>query len=81
MDEVGGDQLRNERWHNIGKKDDAFRYLGTDKVEGRREDDDIEDIVDQTCETIRYNRHGEWIIATKQPEGYQHIGISPLKDC
>ena len=47
MDEVGSAQLGQEGRYHIGEEDDAFWHVGTDEIEGGREDDDVEDVVDE----------------------------------
>jgi len=54
MDEIRCDQFRNERWHNICQEDDSFRNIGANEVKRCREDDDIEDIIDEACRDVRY---------------------------
>lgn len=49
MDKVRGDEFRKEGGQNIGEEDESFRDRGTDKVNSRREDDNIADIVDNAC--------------------------------
>lgn len=47
MYEVRRDQFRQEGWEDIGEENDAFRYVRSDEVLRGREDDDVEDIIDQ----------------------------------
>ena len=44
---VWGDQLREKGRHNVGKEDDALWDAGTDEILCGRQDDDVEDIVDE----------------------------------
>ena len=46
--EVRDEELRDKRGHDVRKQNDAFGDGRADEVEGGREDDDIEDIVDET---------------------------------
>jgi hypothetical protein len=47
VNEVGCDQLGHERGQHIGEKNDGLGNSWTDEIEGGREDNDIEDIVDE----------------------------------
>lgn len=47
MYEVWGAELRQERGDDVAEEDDAFGDVGADEVEGGREDDNVEDIVDE----------------------------------
>lgn len=47
MDEVWRKEFREEGGHDISEEDNALGDVGTDEVEGGREDDDIDDIVYQ----------------------------------
>jgi len=49
MDEVGGDEFREEGGQHICKQDKALGNRRTDEVDSRREDDNVADIVDNTC--------------------------------
>ena len=49
MDEVGNDELGQKRRDIVCQQDQAFGYIRADQVQGCREDDDIDDIVDDTC--------------------------------
>ena len=48
MDEVGSEKLYDERRYDIGNKDNALGYVGSKKVKGSAEDDNIKHIVDET---------------------------------
>lgn len=45
MDEVGGNELGQERRYDVGKQDDAFREVA-DEILGGGQDDNVENIVD-----------------------------------
>jgi hypothetical protein len=49
VDEVGSTELGEERRDDVCEENDAFRYIGSNEVEGCGEDDYVEDIVDETC--------------------------------
>jgi hypothetical protein len=46
MDEVRGDQFRCERGYHVREKDDSLGDTGPDQIEGGRQDDNIQDIID-----------------------------------
>lgn len=48
MDEIWGAELGEERGDDISEKDDAFRNIWSDEVEGGRENYHVEDVVDQS---------------------------------
>ena len=48
MDEVGCYEFCKETGEDICQKDNCFGYAGTDEVEGRRQDNDIEDVIYET---------------------------------
>ena len=52
MDEVGCDELGEERRYNIGEKNDALRDGGANEVKGGGEDDYVEDIIDEAYEIV-----------------------------
>jgi hypothetical protein len=54
VDEVWGDEFREEGWDDIGEKDNTFGDCGTNEVEGSGEDDNVGDIIDEA-----------WMILTK----------------
>lgn len=45
MDKVGRAQLHKERGYDVAEEDDSLGDRGADEIEGGREDDNIEDIV------------------------------------
>lgn len=47
VDEVRGDQFREEGGENVGEEDHAFRDGRADEVLGGGEDDYVEDVVDE----------------------------------
>jgi hypothetical protein len=51
VDEIGGDELGQKAWHDIGEENDALGDI-SDEILGGREDDDIENIIDETCDVI-----------------------------
>ena len=48
MDEVGCAQFHQERRNDIGEEHDAFGYIGTNQIKSSREDNYIENIIDET---------------------------------
>jgi len=49
VDEVRGDELSEKGGEDIGKEDDSLGDGGTDEVLGGREDDDVENVIDEAC--------------------------------
>ena len=49
MHAVGKEKLDDEAGNHVAEEDDAFWDRGADEIEGSRQDDDVEDIVDETC--------------------------------
>lgn len=49
MCEIGKQQLNNEARNDVAEEDDAFWYRGANKIERGREDNDIKDVIDETC--------------------------------
>lgn len=47
--EVGCAELGQKRGQDIGEQHDTLGNVGTDEIEGSREDDYVEDVVDEAC--------------------------------
>lgn len=53
MDEVWSDELSPKRRDDIGEEHYALRDIGTNEVQGCGEENNVEDIVDKACRTVR----------------------------
>jgi hypothetical protein len=49
VEEVGRDQLGQEGGQHVGEEHDALGDGGADEVLGGREEEDVEDVVDEAC--------------------------------
>lgn len=49
VDKVRRGQFGHEGRYDVGKEDDSFGETGTDEIERCRQDDYVEDIIDQAC--------------------------------
>ncbi len=95
MNEVGRAELDAEGGDHVCKEDDSLGDIGSDKVQGRGEDDHVEDVVDQACtDSVRVagrpaNRHTDRIFVSIQAKSHlpksqnaTHTrGDAPLKAC
>ena len=92
MEEGRGEDFGDESWNDGGQEDDGLRSGRTDEIEGRSEDDHVQDIVDQTCGTdvslAVPNRSlslvwcGRWLVWNNVPNNQnatQTFGSAPSK--
>lgn len=81
MDEVGSDKLGPERRDDICEENDALGDIWSDKVQGRGQEDNVEDIVDKACLAVRSLSF--WIsrrlYAPNTQKATQTRGSAPLK--
>jgi hypothetical protein len=48
VNHIWKEEFCEEGWHDIGEEDDTFRDGRANEVEGARQDDDVENVIDET---------------------------------
>lgn len=81
MDEVWSEQLRDEGGNDIGEQDHAFRNTGADEIERSREDNHVEDIVDEACDESAHCLLSHVRIIPNSQKAAHTLGSAPLNVC